>query len=64
METFIIYKLGFNQKYKNFKIMLLIKIVLWSKFSSMKMIKYECFEIKSVAAEEVRPRKGQSTLIF
>ena len=32
LQTLIIYKLGFNQNYYTFTLMLLIKIVLCSKF--------------------------------
>ena len=32
MQTLIIYKLGFNQNYYTFTLILLIKIVLYSKF--------------------------------
>ena len=47
MQTLIIYKLGFNQNYYTFTLILLIKIVLCSKFPSTKFINYKCFEMKS-----------------
>ena len=47
MQTLIIYKLGFNQNYYTFTLMLLIKIVLCIKFPWINFIKYKCFEMKS-----------------
>ena len=45
METFVIYKLGFNQNYYTFALILLTKIVLCSKFHWTKFIDYECFHM-------------------
>ena len=50
VKTVIIYKLGFNQYYYTFTSILLIRILLCSKFSWTKFINYKCFGIKSCAA--------------
>jgi len=46
VETLIIHKLGFNQNYYTFALILLIKIVLCSKFPGTKFINYKLFEMK------------------
>ena len=46
VETLIIYNLGFNQNYYTFVLILLIKIVLCSKFPWTKFINNKCFDMK------------------
>jgi len=50
MQILIIYKLGFNQNYYTFAWILLIKIVLCSKFHWTKLINYKCFHMNSSSA--------------
>jgi hypothetical protein len=45
VETHMIYKLGCSQSFYTFALMLLKKIILFSKFRRTKFIK--CFEMKS-----------------
>jgi len=47
VETLKIYKLGSNQNYYTFALILLIKIVLCGKFHRTKFIHYKCFHMKS-----------------
>jgi hypothetical protein len=42
----MIYKLGFNQNYYTFTLMLLIKIVLCSEFPWTRFINHKCFDMK------------------
>jgi hypothetical protein len=46
MQTLMIYKLGFNQNHYTFTLILLIKIVLSSKFIWTKFIIYKCFGMR------------------
>jgi len=46
MGKHIIYKLGFNQNYYTFALILLIKIILCSEFHWTKFINYECFHMR------------------
>ena len=47
LQTLMIYKLGFNQNYYTIALLLLIKIVLCSKFPWTKFINYKCFHMGS-----------------
>ena len=47
VETLIIDKLGFNQKYCTFALILPTKIVLCSNFHWTKFINYKCFHMRS-----------------
>ena len=42
----IIYKLGFNQNYYTFTLILLLKIILCSKFPLTELINHKCFEMR------------------
>jgi len=46
METLIIHKLGFNQNYYTFTLILRIKIFMCSKFPWTKFINYKCFVMR------------------
>ena len=59
MQTLIIYKLGFNENYYTFTFILLIKIVLCSKFPGTKFINYKCFDMRANSA-----RSGASKNLF
>ena len=50
MPTLIMYRLGFNQNYYSFTLILLTQIVMRSKFSWNKFISYRCFELRSLSA--------------
>jgi len=41
------YKLGFNQIYTTFPLILLLTIVLYSRFPATKFVNYKCFEMRS-----------------
>ena len=62
----MIYELGFNKNYYTFTSILLINIVLSSKFPCTKLIDYECFEMSTelgadgLDAEEVDQPRGHS----
>jgi hypothetical protein len=43
MQTFLIYKAGFNQNYCTFALNLLMKIVLCSQFHWTKLMDHKCF---------------------
>ena len=45
-ETLVIYKLGFNQNYCTFALILLIKIDTCSKFHRTKFMDYKCCHMK------------------
>ena len=47
MQTLIIDKLGVNQNYYTFTLILLIKTVLCSQFPWTKFINYGCFDMRS-----------------
>jgi len=47
MQILIIHKLGFNQNQYTFSLILLIKIVLCSRFRLTKVTDYKCFHLRS-----------------
>ena len=47
LQTLIIHKLGFNKNYHTFTSILLVKIVLRSKFPCTEFINYKIFEMRS-----------------
>jgi len=51
-QTLIFYKLGFNQNYHTFTLMLLVKTVLCSKFPWTKFINYKCFEVRFIKTDK------------
>ena len=46
MQTLLIYKLGLNQKYNTFTLILIINIVVCCKFPCTKFINNNCFEMR------------------
>ena len=46
LQTLIIYKLGCNQNCYTFTLILLMKIVMCSKFPCTKFINYKCFDMR------------------
>ena len=57
MQTLTIYKVGFNQNYCTFTLILPINIVMWSKFPWTKFINCKRFEMRSSGyGEAQRPR--------
>jgi len=59
MQTLVIYKLGFNQNYYTFTLILLIKIVLCSKFRWTTIINYKCFDMRLwTSASSSQPHGG------
>ena len=58
LETLTIHTLGFNQNDYTFSLILLIKIILRSKFPETKFINCKCFDIKfHVQPEHVQPMR-------
>ena len=55
MQTLTIYKLGFNQNYYTFTVILLIKIVLSSNVPWTKFMNYQCVEMRSVPVRHSAP---------
>ena len=67
VQTLIIHKLGFNQNFFTFTLILLIKIFLCSKFPGTKFIDLKCFELKlhsiggQLPSEKGTSQKGLKT---
>jgi len=59
MQTLIIYKLGANQNYYTFTLILLIKIDMCSKFPGTKFSNYKCFEMRFEREFAVGPRPSE-----
>ena len=68
MQTLTICKLGFNQNYCTFTLILLTMIVLCSTFIWTNSVNYKCFEMKSHELARRRfmmaPMVDQSELAF
>ena len=47
-QTLIIHELGFNQNFYTFTVIVLIKIVMFSKLPSTKFINYKSFDMRSL----------------
>ena len=63
MQTLLIYKLGFNQNYCTFTSILLIEIVLWSKFPLTKSMNCQYFGMNDYlrvhASVSTQPLRGR-----